>query len=38
VTIAGRFVKGSPLSADAGLLAKFAGFGYQQVRGGRARC
>jgi hypothetical protein len=33
VTVAGRFVKGAPLSSDAGLLAKFAGFGYQQVRG-----
>jgi hypothetical protein len=33
VTIAGKFIKGASLGSDKGLLAKFAGAGYQQVGG-----
>lgn len=33
MTIAGKFIKGASLGSNKGLLAKFAGAGYQQVRG-----
>jgi hypothetical protein len=34
VTVAGRYVRGVPLSGKGTIKAKFAGAGYQQVRGG----
>jgi predicted secreted protein len=33
VTIAGRYVKGTKINAEGNWKAKFAGAGYQQVRG-----